>query len=228
MEFVTVHDLSRELDVSARVIRYHLTRLITAGKLEKDKDFRQENFKDPLHFEWRINPVSFMRESGLKPKTPPNVVNAMDNDSVTTGNNPVNGPLTKASPPATESRSVTPPLQPVNEPVNQTDTIISLHREMIDTLKDQVKRKDEQIGQQSEQIRELSKLNVNLNGALLQQGSEIKKLLRLTGGKMEMADAVNHDRNSVNNAGNEKPPAVNRSVNESGDHVNQSETAMAA
>lgn len=70
MDFVTIHDLSRELDVSARVIRYHLARLVTTGKLKQDEDYRQEDFKDPLHFEWRINAASFMRESGLRPKNP--------------------------------------------------------------------------------------------------------------------------------------------------------------
>jgi hypothetical protein len=46
MEFVTIHDLSRELNVPARVIRYRLIHLIAEGKLKKHKGFRQDDFKD--------------------------------------------------------------------------------------------------------------------------------------------------------------------------------------
>ena len=46
MEFVTIHDLSRELNVPARVIRYRLIHLIAEGKPKEHDDFRRDDFKD--------------------------------------------------------------------------------------------------------------------------------------------------------------------------------------
>ena len=67
MEFVTIHDLSRELNIPARVIRYRLIQLIAEGKLKEHDDFRRVDFKDGQHFLWKIHPLRFMQESGLKP-----------------------------------------------------------------------------------------------------------------------------------------------------------------
>ena len=66
MEFLTVHDLSRELNAPARVIRYHLINCIADGKLKEGDDFRREDFKDDQNFVWKINPLSFS-EPTLRP-----------------------------------------------------------------------------------------------------------------------------------------------------------------
>lgn len=229
MNFVTIHDLSRELDVSARVIRYHLTQLIAAGKLTKDEDYRKEDYKDPLHFEWKINADSFIRESGLTPKSPISKIDAdLVNDSIRTGDNTVNEPITKSVPRVSEHlMAVTKPPEPVNESVDQSKTIISLHREMIVTLKEQVQVKDEQIRELTKQNRDSSELNLKLNSALLKQGSEIKNLLQLTGGKMEVGDVVNHHPTTVNTTVNQNSTIDNNAGD--GFESNQpSETAMAA
>jgi DNA-binding transcriptional ArsR family regulator len=65
MEFLTIHELSTQFDTTARIIRYHFHRLRRAGKLTEEQDFKRDNFVDDQHFEWRINPVSFMRASGM-------------------------------------------------------------------------------------------------------------------------------------------------------------------
>lgn len=62
--------LSRELNVPARVIRYRLVLLIAEGKMKENDDFRRDDFKDDQHFVWKINPVSFMRLTNLKPDVP--------------------------------------------------------------------------------------------------------------------------------------------------------------
>jgi hypothetical protein len=80
MEFVTIHDLSRELNVPARVIRYRLIHLIAEGKLKEQEDFRRDDYKDDQHFVWKINPLSFMHQTGFKTDAP---VNTLDNHSVT-------------------------------------------------------------------------------------------------------------------------------------------------
>ena len=71
MDFLTIHQLSREFDLPARVVRYRLLSFLQAGKLHEGEDFRREDYKDDRHFVWKVNPLSFMRESGLKPKTLP-------------------------------------------------------------------------------------------------------------------------------------------------------------
>ena len=71
MEFVTIHDLSRELNTPERVIRYRLINLIPAGKLKETEDFRRDEFKDDQPFTWKNHPLRCMPESGLKPVTTP-------------------------------------------------------------------------------------------------------------------------------------------------------------
>jgi hypothetical protein len=90
MEFVTIHDLSRELNIPARVIRYRLIHLIADGKLKEHEDFRRDDFKDDQHFFWKINPLSFMRETGLKTDAP---VNHTDNHLITPATKIDNQPL---------------------------------------------------------------------------------------------------------------------------------------
>jgi hypothetical protein len=196
MEFVTIHDLSRELNVPARVIRYRLIQLIAEGKLKETDDFRRDDFKDDQHFVWKINPLSFMRETRFKPVT---VANELDNELVTSGNNAGNEPLINID---KLGKSDAPSDDKLSTPVNQSgsqslpavtnDDIKSLEREMIDLLKDQLKTKDTQIHEQKELLHEMgdqlqaySKLNGNLNAAVLEQGKKIENLLRLTGGKMD-------------------------------------------
>ena len=40
MEFVTIHYLSRELNIPSRVVRYRLLNLVVEEKLKKREDFR--------------------------------------------------------------------------------------------------------------------------------------------------------------------------------------------
>jgi len=63
MKFVTIHDLSRELNIPERVIRYRLVNLIAEGKLREQDDFRRDDFKDDFHFVWKVHPLRFMSET---------------------------------------------------------------------------------------------------------------------------------------------------------------------
>src|ERR1043166_9707868 len=89
MEFVTIHDLSRELNIPERVIRYRLVNLIAEGKLKEHEDFRRDDFKDDQHFVWKIQPLRFIQETGLKPAAAP----------LTTDNKPGNQPPLVVNPP---------------------------------------------------------------------------------------------------------------------------------
>src|ERR1035441_1832224 len=190
MEFVTIHDLSRELNVPARVIRYRLIHLIADGKLKEHEDFRRDDFKDDQHFIWKINPLSFMGQTGFKPIT---AVNQFDDPLITIGNKSDNQPENgEVSPEKSSSTVVNQSNNHSLPPVNKTSRMDnnagnkSLEREMIDLLKDQIKIKDGQLHEQGEQLKDLNNLNVKLTGTMLQQNQKIESLLRLTGGKSEM------------------------------------------
>jgi repressor of nif and glnA expression len=71
MEFLTVHELSRQFNISARSVRYRLQRLIDNRKFKNGEDYRREDLSDAQHFTWKINPISFMREYGLRRSAPP-------------------------------------------------------------------------------------------------------------------------------------------------------------
>ena len=191
MEFVTIHDLSRELNTPARVIRYRLINLIADGKLKEKEDFRRDEFKDDQHFVWKINPLRFMQESGLKTVTSP----------LTTDNKTDNQPLPTVNQSGKHHAAVSPEppkvvTQPANNPDNKTaDT--SLAREMIDLLKEQIKVKDGQLKDQGEQLKETHELNMKLTGTMLQQGQKIENLLRLTGGKTGVPEVITKEGNLV-------------------------------
>lgn len=109
MDFLTIHQLSREFDLPARVVRYRLLSYLQAGKLNEGEDFRREYYKDERHFVWKVNPLSFMRASGLRAASLPE------------GRLPiVNEPITKQPVRVTKKES------PVNDhgiPVNDAEQV---------------------------------------------------------------------------------------------------------
>jgi len=189
MEFVTIHDLSREFNVPARVIRYRLINAIAEGKLKEHDDYRRDDFKDEQHFVWKINPISFMRATALKPAT---LVNPIDNTMLTPVDKTDNQPLTTVNQGEEHDANSSGELLPtVNQTANKTDTSEpSLAREMIDLLKEQIKVKDGQLKDQGEQLKETHELNMKLTGTMLQQSQKIENLLRLTEGKTEAPGKV--------------------------------------
>jgi hypothetical protein len=182
--------------------------------LKENADFRRDAFKDDQHFVWKINPLRFMQESGLKSVT----------SSLTTDNKPVINSL------PTGTKIVNQPPPTVNQfdtnhvtigvespkPVTKTDNNTgnsgngfdnkpvekSIERELIDVLKDQIKVKDGQLKDQGEQLKETHELNMKLTGTMLQQSQKIETLLRVTGGKSEAVemDIVDHSESTAANA----------------------------
>jgi len=61
MDFLTLHELSVQLDVSVRVLRHRLRQLLTEGKLVENRDCRRDDYVDPTHFVWRVDPAVFIR-----------------------------------------------------------------------------------------------------------------------------------------------------------------------
>ena len=172
MEFVTIQQLSRELNVPARVIRYRLILLIAEGKLKENEDFRRDDFKGDQYFVWKINPLSFMQLTNLKPDIP---VTKVPVPLVTLGIKLDNQPLPTVNEPGIN-------LHKLGEEVATTVTHVdnnygqrvngggkvdnesgtkepSLERELIDLLKEQIKIKDGQLRDQGEQLDEVDPKN---------------------------------------------------------------------
>ena len=62
MEFLTIHEVSRQFDIPARVVRYRLHQLRQAGKLAEDADYRRDDFVDEQHFVCK-RPAEILRRS---------------------------------------------------------------------------------------------------------------------------------------------------------------------
>jgi hypothetical protein len=197
MHFLTIHELSVEFDIPARVLRYRFHQLLQEAKLAEGLDYRRDDFVDEQHFIWKINPVSFMRETGLKPVTKSaTLVNEPDNQRPAVVTSTVNQPEKSAiQSPNGGNHAVNhdPELgsQRGNEIVikpGAKEQGPSIEREMIDLLKGQIVVKDGQIRDLTDQTLKLNDLNVKLVGQTLQQAERIQTLLRLTGGKSEPSE----------------------------------------
>jgi hypothetical protein len=217
MDFLTIHELSVEFDIPARVLRYRFHQLRQDGKLTEGLDYRRDDFVDDQHFVWKINPVSFMRETSFKPVTKPApLVNELDNHKPPSVTSTVNQPPKSAlqSPDGgnhSDNHDPEAGSQRGNEAVtkiNSKESGQSVEREMIDLLKGQLVVKDGQIRDLTDQTLKLNDLNVKLVGQTLQQADRIQTLLRLTGGKSELNEMVakegevlpTDDRNVDNNS----------------------------
>ena len=188
MDFVTIHNLSRDLNRSARVIRYRLADLIANGKIKEPQDCYREDFKDLQHFVWKIHRLRFMQETGWNSSVTSSLTtdNKSDNQSSPTVNQPGNDHSTSSVDP---KKLVT---QLGNDVGNDP-----LAREMIDLLKEQIRIKDGQLKEQGEQLKDNHRLNIQLNGALLNQSQKIEDLLRLTEGKLEASEIVAKESKAV-------------------------------
>jgi hypothetical protein len=187
MSFLSIHEISVEFDIPSRVVRYRFHQLREANKLSESTDFLREDFVDDQHFTWKINPISFMRETGLKPVTKVEMpVNELGSKPPSGDTKVVNQPISLVDQPAPSGNKVGSQTENKNELPSVTP---SLEREMLDFLKGQIKVKDGQISDLTDQNKKVNDLNLKLVGQTVQQAEQIQNLLRLTGGKSE-TDAV--------------------------------------
>lgn len=208
MEFVTIHDLSRELNIPSRVVRYRLMNLIAEGKFKEHEDFRRDDFKDDQHFVWKINPMRFIQETALKPAPPLTAVNEVGKQPMPLVNQSVN-----AKPPAGNEVQPSATKAENNAPVEDGER--SLARELIDVLKEQLHVKDTQLREQGEQLKDEHELNLKLTGTMLQQAQKIENLLRLTSGEPESPDVVIDSDQSGNETVNQGSSVDNKTRNRS-------------
>lgn len=204
MEFLTLHELSLQLDVSVRVLRHRLRQLLAEGKLVENLDCRRDDFVDDTHFVWRVDRAVFLRVTGLsvvtQPATQPLPTVNPSGPAVTHSVN------SSATQPAPSVAHVAAPVTQTPPPMEARPP--GMEREMIDLLKDQVRVKDGQISDLTYQSKTLTALNEKLTGVVVHQSDQIRNLLRLTGGKTEWSELVTQGVNqSVNRAthGADKP-----------------------
>ena len=218
MEFVTLHELSKEFDLPARVVRYRFHQLRKTNKLIEGDDCRREDFVDDQHFVWKINPLSFIRETGLTPVSqrhstipfsqPVTEAPSLVNQPVNESGSPVNNPASEPEPVVAETQRTS---NQVDNKAKFSEPLPTFEHEIIDFLKEQIHTKDGQLREQGEQLRELSNANARFMGAVLQQAQKIEELLRLTSGSPPL----------VNKPGSGVPGTGDNAVNETSNAVNQ-------
>src|SRR5437764_12152130 len=71
MEFLTLHQLSRELNKPERVLRHRFKNLLKKNTLVEGEDFIREGYIDDQHFVFKINPVRFAQLTELAAAPPP-------------------------------------------------------------------------------------------------------------------------------------------------------------
>lgn len=179
MDFLTLHELSLQLDVSVRILRLRLRRLLAEGELIEGRDCLRDGYVDATHFVWRVDPVALTRATGYQPASRSGSQLGIPLHSL--GTPPDNR---KPEPARNASQEGEPTLPNVDKPSS------SLEREVIDLLKGQLSAKDGQIADLSEQNKKLNDVNLKLVAQTVQQSDRIQTLLRLTEGKMELADTV--------------------------------------
>ena len=185
MDFLTLHEFSLQFDIPVRVLRYRLRQLLQAGKIIDGEDFRRDDYVDETHFVWKINSISFARLIGIRS------VNTAATQAPSSVTQVVSEPLPLVTHPSAAGTPTLPNLDTKTLP-NVDTRSLSVEREVIDLLKEQVRVKDGQIADLTAQSKTLTALHEKLTGAVVHQGEEIRNLLRLTGGKTEADEVVNH------------------------------------
>ena len=220
MEFVTLHELSTQFDLPARVVRYRFHQLRDAGKLVESLDWRRDDFVDEQHFVWKINPLSFIRETGLKPVAELSRSAKPEVPLATTSVAPVNQSVNHTASVVNEKNNSVNQSPIVDTKVGNPPEIASAGRrydeELIDVLKEQVRIKDEQLREHRDQLKEVTDMNVKLMGATLQQSQKLEDLLRLGPARTE---PVTTDGNRTSEGGNDADNQTGKDGNHDGNQI---------
>jgi hypothetical protein len=160
MEFLTLHELSRELNKPERQLRHKFKNLLKKNTLVEGEDFIREGYVDDQHFVFKINPVRFVALTQLNPAPPP------DNNGYLSGNNLDNSGY------HVDNKSVTnldnkPPepdttdgnqQQTANTSNAQQSTDATMTKDFIELMKEQLRKKDDQLKEKDEQLKSKDEL----------------------------------------------------------------------
>jgi hypothetical protein len=155
MEFLTLHELSRELNKPERQLRHKFKNLLKKNTLIEGEDFIREGFIDDQHFVFKINPLRFSELTQLNPAPLPDstgyqVVNNVDNNGYQGGTKSVNNIDTTPQ----ESGTTVGTQQPkINTSDTQEIVLDDITNDYIDLLKGQLREKDKQISVKDEQLK---------------------------------------------------------------------------
>jgi hypothetical protein len=111
--------------------------------------------------------------------------NQNPNPSGNHGSQPVNNSAPSVNKSVNENPQ--PVIKPLPNPVALAEDR-KFEREMIDLLKEQIRVKDEQFKDQGKQLKDMTDLNLKLNGAVIAQAEKIENLLRLSDGNSKRAE----------------------------------------
>jgi hypothetical protein len=152
MDFLTLHELSRELNKPERQLRHKFKNLLKKNTLVEGDDFIREGYIDDQHFVFKINPVRFVALTQLNPAPPLDttgyqVDTNLDNNGYQGGNQSVNNIDT--NPPELVTNSGNHEQQSVAQEIILDD----ITNDYIELLKEQLHEKDRQLSVKDEQLK---------------------------------------------------------------------------
>jgi hypothetical protein len=160
MEFITLHELSRQLNKPERQLRHKFKNLLKQSTLIEGEDFIREGYIDDQHFVFKINPVRFVALTQLNPDPLPDnngyqIGNQVDNNGYQLGNKSVNNIDTTPQESGTNSGNQQP-----QSSTSDTQEIVldDITNDYIELLKEQLREKDKQLSVKDEQLKSQDEL----------------------------------------------------------------------
>ena len=234
MEFLTLHQLSREFDKPEKVLRYKFHQLRKQNKLNDGEDFIREDFIDERHFVYKINPVTFFKVAGLAPVPLPDIngyqadINIATTEESLDNHIDTNGyqTVTKNQERDTNIDTQPPDVDTKPDPNGYQENMM---HDFIAVLKEQLKVKDAQIGHYKDQLNDLQKTNnmamsevVQLNRRLQLVRGYQPDTPRDTNGYQTETTVDNQEAGFGNQSGNQ-PDDVDTKIDQNGYQSNTSE-----
>ena len=155
MEFLTLHELSRELNKPERQLRHKFKNLLKKNTLVEGEDFIREGYIDDQHFVFKINPLRFSELTQLNPAPLPDttgyqVRTKVDNNGYQVSTNSVNNTDTTPQESDTNGGNQQPQS---NTSDTQEIVLDDITNDYIDLLKGQLREKDKQLSVKDEQLK---------------------------------------------------------------------------
>jgi hypothetical protein len=164
MEFLTLHQLSRELDKPEKTLRYRFNQLKFENKLVEGEDYIRDDFVDENHFTYKINPVTFIQKTGLT--------------RIPIPANQLGTQMGTKEPEIDTNRG-----NQKEETVTKSDTNVGTNSlppdmaaDFIAVLKEQLRVKDEQLKRATEQVKDLQEINNMAMGEVVQLNRTVRQL----------------------------------------------------
>jgi hypothetical protein len=155
MEFLTLHELSRELNKPERQLRHKFKNLLKKNTLVEGEDFIREGYIDDQHFVFKINPLRFAELTQLHPTPLPDttgyqVGTKADNSGYQVATKSVNNTDTTPQESGTNVGNQQPK---INTSDTQEIVLDDITNDYIELLKEQLREKDKQLSVKDEQLK---------------------------------------------------------------------------